>query len=315
MIGMVGAKAAVDPGGTLSAPRRLISSAARNSTTCQDVAAGKPLAGIAGLSYRLPDGTIEHNPARPMIENMDELPFVAPVYKRDLKIQNYFIGYLMHPYVSIYTGRGCRSLHVLPVAADGGGHRYRTRSAQSVIDEVKWIKENMPEVREIMFDDDTFTDFKPRVEEIARGLGEIGLPWSCNAKANVPYNTLKIMKENGLRLLLVGYESGDDQICSTSRKGCAPTSRAASPRIAASSASRSTARSSWACPARRATRSRRRSSTPRKSIRTRSVSLAAPYPAPRSTSRPWTTAGWRRTRSSTWSTTAACNWPRSAIRT
>ena len=40
---------------------------------------------------------------------MDELPFVAPVYKRDLKIENYFIGYLKHPYVSIYTGRGCRS--------------------------------------------------------------------------------------------------------------------------------------------------------------------------------------------------------------
>jgi hypothetical protein len=80
-------------------------------------------------------------------------------------------------------------------------------------------QENMPEVREIMFDDDTFTDFKPRVEEIARGLGEIGLPWSCNAKANVPYNTLKIMKENGLRLLLVGYESGDDQILLNIKKG------------------------------------------------------------------------------------------------
>jgi hypothetical protein len=40
---------------------------------------------------------------------MDELPFVAPVYRRDLKIENYFIGYLKHPYVSLYTGRGCRS--------------------------------------------------------------------------------------------------------------------------------------------------------------------------------------------------------------
>lgn len=221
MIGMVGAKAAVDPGGTLSATEA-IDFVCREEFdyTCQDVAAGKPLAGIAGLSYRLPDGTIEHNPARPMIENMDELPFVAPVYKRDLKIQNYFIGYLMHPYVSIYTGRGCRSRCTFCLWPQTvGGHRYRTRSAQSVIDEVKWIKENMPEVREIMFDDDTFTDFKPRVEEIARGLGEIGLPWSCNAKANVPYNTLKIMKENGLRLLLVGYESGDDQILLNIKKG------------------------------------------------------------------------------------------------
>ena len=52
-----------------------------------------------------------------------------------------------------------------------------------------------------------------------RGLGQLGVTWSCNARANVPYATLKVMKENGLRLLLVGYESGDDQILHNIRKG------------------------------------------------------------------------------------------------
>jgi radical SAM superfamily enzyme YgiQ (UPF0313 family) len=50
-------------------------------------------------------------------------------------------------------------------------------------------------------------------------MGELGVTWSCNAKANVPYDTLKVMKEGGLRLLLVGYESGDDQILHNVRKG------------------------------------------------------------------------------------------------
>jgi hopanoid biosynthesis associated radical SAM protein HpnJ len=222
-IGLVGAKTMVDPDGSLRATTA-VDFVCREEFdyTCKDVADGLPLEDIKGLSYRRADGSIVHNLPRPMIENMDDLPFVAPVYLRDLKIDNYFIGYLKHPYVSFYTGRGCRSKCTFCLWPQTvGGHRYRVRSAQSVIEEVKWIKENMPNVQEIMFDDDTFTDTSnlPRVEAIARGMGELGMTWSCNAKANVPYNTLKVMKDNGLRLLLVGYESGDDDILHNIKKG------------------------------------------------------------------------------------------------
>jgi hopanoid biosynthesis associated radical SAM protein HpnJ len=222
-IGMVGAKVAVDPTGSLKASRA-IDFVCREEFdyTCQELAEGRAFADILGLSYWAADGTIKHNPPRPTIENMDALPFVAPIYKRDLRIENYFIGYLKHPYVSIYTGRGCRSKCTFCLWPQTvGGHRYRVRSAQNVIEEVRWIKQNMPQVKEVMFDDDTFTDSAnlPRVHEIARGLGQLGMTWSCNAKANVPYETLKIMKDNGLRLLLVGYESGDDQILHNIKKG------------------------------------------------------------------------------------------------
>lgn len=221
VIGMVGAKVAVDAAGALQASTS-IDFVAREEFdyTCKDIADGLPFAEVQGISYRQADGKIVHNAGRPMIEDMDALPFVAPVYQRDLNIHNYFIGYLNYPYVSIYTGRGCRSRCTFCLWPQTvGGHRYRTRSPDSVLAEVQWIKENMPEVKEIMFDDDTFTDFRPRAEEIARGLGKLGVTWSCNAKANVPYSTLKIMKENGLRLLLVGYESGDDQILLNIKKG------------------------------------------------------------------------------------------------
>jgi hopanoid biosynthesis associated radical SAM protein HpnJ len=221
VIGMVGAKVAVDPEGSLLASQA-IDFVAREEFdyTCKEIAEGLPFDQVLGITFRLADGTIKHNAARPMIENMDKLPFVAPVYKRDLTIKNYFLGYLHHPYISFYTGRGCKSRCTFCLWPQTvGGHNYRTRSAESVIEEVKWIKENMPEVKEIMFDDDTFTDLRPRAEEIARGLGKLGVMWSCNAKANVPYSTLKIMKENGLHLLLVGYESGDDQILLNIKKG------------------------------------------------------------------------------------------------
>src|SRR3984893_8911639 len=220
-IGFVGAKVAVEPEDSLKASAA-VDFVAREEFdfTIQEVAEGRSYDAIDGLSFRIPGGAIVHNRDRTVLEDMDRLPFVTDVYMRDLRVEDYFIGYLKHPYVSLYSGRGCRSkcpFCLWPQTV--GGHRYRVRSVGHVIEEVKWIRDNMPEVKEIMFDDDTFTDFKPRVEEIARGLGKLGVTWSCNAKANVPYATLKIMKENGLRLLLVGYESGDDQILLNIKKG------------------------------------------------------------------------------------------------
>jgi radical SAM superfamily enzyme YgiQ (UPF0313 family) len=76
-----------------------------------------------------------------------------------------------------------------------------------------------PQVKELFFDDDTFTDDRPRAEAIARGLARLGITWSCNAKANVPRDTLKVLADNGLRLMVVGYESGSQQILNNVKKG------------------------------------------------------------------------------------------------
>ena len=221
LIGMVGAKVAVEPGASLLATTA-IDFVAREEFdyTIKEIAEGGELSKTAGISYKDKSGKVINNIGRTMIENMDELPFVSKIYKRDLTIENYFIGYLKHPYISFYTGRGCRSKCTFCLWPQTvGGHRYRVRSPEHVIEEVKYIQHGFPQVKEIFFDDDTFTDFKPRVEQIARGLGKLGVTWSCNAKANVPYETLKVMRDNGLRLLLVGYESGNQQILYNIKKG------------------------------------------------------------------------------------------------
>jgi len=220
-IGFIGAKVAVEPKESLEASCA-IDFVARNEFdyTIKEVAEGRGWSKILGLSYRNADGIIVHNEDRPVLEDMDALPFVTPVYKRDLAIENYFGGYLKHPYISFYTGRGCKSRCTFCLWPQTvGGHRYRVRSVGNVIDELKWAAAAFPQVKEFFFDDDTLTDNLRRVEALAKEIGKLGLTWSCNAKANVPYQTLKVMKDNGLRLLLVGYESGNQQILHNIKKG------------------------------------------------------------------------------------------------
>jgi hopanoid biosynthesis associated radical SAM protein HpnJ len=220
-VGLIGAKVAVQAEESLrDAP--VIDFVARNEFdfTIKDVADGMDWAAIKGLSWRNGQGVIVHNAERPVLEDMDSLPFVSPVYRRDLSYEKYFIGYLKHPYVSIYTGRGCKSRCTFCLWPQTvGGHRYRTRSVENVIEEIRYIKGNFPGLKEIFFDDDTFTDDLPRAEAIAAEMGKLGVTWSCNAKANVPRETLKKLKDGGLRLLLVGYESGNQQILHNIKKG------------------------------------------------------------------------------------------------
>ena len=228
LVGFVGAKVAIEPDQSLAASPDLDFVAREEyDYTLVDIANGVPLAEVDGITWRAPDGQFVRNRDRAMIEDMDALPMVSPVYKRDLTIEKYFGGYLRHPYVSFYTGRGCKSRCTFCLWPQTiSGHRYRFRSVAKVIEEVEYILREIPQTKEIFFDDDTLTDNHERVMELARALGELGfgkpgfkVSWSCNAKANVPRPVLEVLKANGLRLLLVGYESGNQQVLHNIKKG------------------------------------------------------------------------------------------------
>ncbi len=219
-VGFVGAQAAVLPEETLAASEAIDWVGRKEfDYTCRDVAAGLPLAEIPGLSFRR-DGQMLHNAERALMQNFDELPSVMDVYARDLDVERYDIGYLRHPYVSHYTGRGCPAQCTFCLWPQTvGGHKYRARSPEGVAREMAHAKALFPQVKEFFFDDDTFTAYQPRAREIAQHLGKLGITWSCNARANVNYETLKTMRDNGLRLLLVGYESGNQGILNNIKKG------------------------------------------------------------------------------------------------
>jgi len=220
LIGMVGPHCTALPEDTLRGCKALdFVTRGEFDYTISDIARGKSLSEVEGLSY-IRENRIIHNKDRELIQDMDFLPSVLDVYKRDLDIEKYFIGYLLHPYLSVYTGRGCPGRCTFCLWPQTiGGRTYRTRSVKSVLDEMTRAREMFPEVKEFFFDDDTFTADFQRVEEIAQGLKKIGITWSCSARANVPEKTLKIMKEGGLRCVMVGIESGSDKILKNIKKG------------------------------------------------------------------------------------------------
>jgi hopanoid biosynthesis associated radical SAM protein HpnJ len=186
-----------------------------------DLAAGRPVAEIAGVSRRAGDGVV-HNPEAVPLDSpaLDALPFVTDVYARDLDYKRYNSPYCHYPYVSLYTGRGCPArctFCLWPQVTTG--HSYRTRSPESVYEEVRGMPRLFPEMREVFFDDDTFTADPPRARSIAERIGPLGITWSTNSRANVDRETLKVLKNNGLRLFVIGYESGNEDILRNIKKG------------------------------------------------------------------------------------------------
>jgi hopanoid biosynthesis associated radical SAM protein HpnJ len=187
--------------------------------TVAEFARGKKLEEIEGVSFRK-NGQIIHNPDRPFVENLDALPFVVEIFRRDLDFTRYNIPYLLYPYVSFYTSRGCPAQCTFCLWPQTmSGHRWRTRSSDNVVAEIKRALELFPEARELFFDDDTFTWNKSRVLELCGKLKSLKFTWSCNARVNTDYEILKAMKEAGCRLLVVGFESGDPTILRNIKKG------------------------------------------------------------------------------------------------
>lgn len=180
--------------------------------------------GVAGLAYQCGEEArgIIVNPPRNLIENLDEIPWVSRTYKKFLNYRNYFYSGNLYPLVVFNTSRGCPhrcSFCVYPQTFTG--HRFRCRSAGDVVDEIEYVAKEFSPLGEIMFEDDTLTINKTRTmklcEEISRR--NVKIRWSCNARVQLDLETMKLMKRSGCRSLLVGFESGSQNVLNGMQKG------------------------------------------------------------------------------------------------
>ncbi len=180
---------------------------------------------IQGISWRNGPELVK-NSERHKIDDLDSLPWVSKVYHKHLFscYKRYFYGANINPLIVILSGRGCPfrcTYCVIPQTMTG--HTYRKRSIKDVVDEMAFIKESFPDLGEIFFEDDTFTAHPTRTmdlckEVIARGLK---VTWSANARADVKFEVLDLMKKAGCRELCVGFESSSGDVLKNVKKGLA----------------------------------------------------------------------------------------------
>lgn len=176
---------------------------------------------VKGITYKA-GSRIKNNQPAELIKTLDEIPWVSPIYKEYLNLNHYAYALALKPMVQIFTSRGCPNMCTFcQYPQVFSGRKFRTRSPDDVVNELEWIKKKMPEVKEIFIEDDTFTINKPRVHDICKKINEknLKLTWSSNVRADLDYDTMKVMKSAGARLLVVGYESGDDKILKNIKKG------------------------------------------------------------------------------------------------
>ncbi len=169
------------------------------------------LQSVSGIVY-YGGGKIIRTAARPLIDNLDELPYPA---WHQLDLMKYFDGGKLYPYIDIISGRGCPNGCIFCLWPQVmHGTRYRLRSAENVVDEIERDIKLCPRVLrggEFFFEDDTFTVDKARAVGICEEIMRRGLKitFSVNARAdNADLELFRIMKKAGCRELLVGFESG-----------------------------------------------------------------------------------------------------------
>jgi anaerobic magnesium-protoporphyrin IX monomethyl ester cyclase len=178
---------------------------------------GASLESVDGLVWRKSSAELVTNKPREAIQNLDELPFVTEVYKRFLHVPDYFYGHSLWPLVVFDTSRGCPykcSFCVYPQTFSG--HTMRYRSKEHVADEFDFVSREMPEVKTVMLEDDTFIISKKRTTELAKELirrgNKLRFDSNCRADVGADVELLSTLRKAGARLFCVGFESGDPDV-------------------------------------------------------------------------------------------------------
>jgi len=178
------------------------------------------LSAIKGLAYKK-NGALAETPARPLINNLDELPFPARhLFKK--KVYTYPDA-LYRDAAPMITSRGCPGMCTYCNVHQIFGNTFRARSARNIADEIEFLVEKM-RVKEIHIWDDNFTTVKKRVfeirDEIRKRNLKVKFAFPNGIRADfLSEDVMKALKDMGTYSIAVGVESGSQEVLNKARKG------------------------------------------------------------------------------------------------
>lgn len=187
--------------------------------TLRDLAQGMASDKILGMAWF--DGQkVVHNSPRPLID-VNELPF--PAWQL-IQPEWYPDGGKKFPFLTLMTGRGCNN--GCTFCRDPQlmyGYKLRNRTAMKVVDEMEHDLKVHPQIREIMFETDTFAAERDHVIAVCNEIMKRGIhkkiSWSCNMRVDTDLEVLPLMRKAGCRMLMTGFEFGYDDGLKNVAKG------------------------------------------------------------------------------------------------
>lgn len=172
---------------------------------------------IPGISW-LRDGDVVHNPDAPP-PDVNALPFPAWSH---IQPEWYPDAGKLFPFLTLFSGRGCFARCTFCQDPQiFSGHRLRMRDPKRVVDEIEYDLRLFPQIREIMFETDTFVAQRAHVQGVCEEILRRGLKltWSCNSRVDMDLDLLPLMRKAGCRMLMTGFEFGTQEALDAVRKG------------------------------------------------------------------------------------------------